>query len=55
MNDYFSATEVHLDDKCLMDAAEAAEYPTVATLGVDNMIYCFKTTTNEEVRYNLDQ
>lgn len=39
MSDFFRAIEVHIEDKCLLDSAEEAEMPLIATLGMDNIIY----------------
>lgn len=55
MNAYFSATEIHLDDRCLLDAADPDSSPVLATLGTENMIYRLNTADSSEERYNLSE
>lgn len=55
MNAYFSATEIHLEDRCLLDAADPDSAPVLATLGTENMIYRLNTADSSEERYNLDE
>ena len=53
MNAYFSATEIHLEDRCLLDAADPESAPVLVTLGTENMIYRLNTVDSSEERYNL--
>lgn len=55
MNAYFSATEIHLEDRCLLDAADPEIAPVLATLGTENMIYRLNTADNSEERFNLSE
>lgn len=55
MNSYFSATEIHLDDRCLLDTADPDSAPVLTTLGTENMIYRLNTADNTEERYNLNE
>jgi hypothetical protein len=44
MNEYFSAIEVHLEDRCLIDAVQ--DPPLLASLGVDCLLFTLAPDTH---------
>ena len=54
MNAFFSANEVHLEERVLIDAAKGSESQAVATLGVDNLLYTLDVSTGVESKHPID-